>query len=75
MLDFTRFSNFRGERMMRLAAVCIFIVGSYFAPGSLLLADTIAGHWIGTATVHGQQVPVELDLSPVSGQESIGKEA
>jgi thiol-disulfide isomerase/thioredoxin len=29
-------------------------------------AQTAATHWVGTALVHGQQVPVSLDLSPAA---------
>jgi thiol-disulfide isomerase/thioredoxin len=57
--------------MKRLALACGVIIGSYFlSPGSLR-ADVIAKHWSGMATVHGQQVPVTLDLSPVSQEGKI----
>jgi thiol-disulfide isomerase/thioredoxin len=52
--------------MKRLALVCIVLISSYFlSPGSMQ-ADTIVKYWSGTATVHGQQVPVRLELSDVS---------
>jgi peroxiredoxin len=52
--------------MKTLALACVFLAGSYsVSPGSLQ-AETIARRWTGTATVHGQEVPVRLDLSLVS---------
>lgn len=57
--------------MKRLILVCILIVGGYVSSVSML-AETVAGHWTGTATVHGQQVPVRLDLSAASAEGNIG---
>jgi len=35
-------------------------------------SQTAATHWVGTALVHGQQVPVRLDLSPAAKDGHIG---
>ncbi|WP_158750542.1 TlpA disulfide reductase family protein [Acidobacterium sp. S8] len=52
--------------MNRLALAYVALVGSYFLLPGPLKADTIVKHWSGTATVHGQKVPVRLDLSQVA---------
>jgi len=39
---------------------------------STLLAQSAETHWVGTAEVHGQQVPVRLDLSPAAKDGKIG---
>ena len=57
--------------MKRLALASVVILSSYALSPAFLRADTIAKHWSGTATVHGQPVPVRLDLSPVSGEGKI----
>jgi thiol-disulfide isomerase/thioredoxin len=57
--------------MKRLVLAFAVILGSYALSPALLQADTIAKHWSGTATVHGQPVPVRLDLSPGSGEDKI----
>jgi thiol-disulfide isomerase/thioredoxin len=38
---------------------------------NLAAAQTAATHWVGTALVHGQHVPVSLDLSPAAKDGSI----
>jgi len=49
---------------MKSFALRGFVVAlSVLSFSGILPAQEIAGHWIGTATVHGQQVPVALDLS------------
>jgi len=42
------------------------------AQPAALTAQTAATHWAGTALVHGQQVPVRLDLSPAAKDGHIG---
>ena len=46
-------------------ALCLLSSSTLLVP-SLSLAQGVAAHWSGTARVHGQQVPVSLDLSPAA---------
>jgi thiol-disulfide isomerase/thioredoxin len=52
---------------MKIPALVLFVLssGSLILP-SLSSAQNVPAHWSGTALVHGQQVPVNLDLSPAT---------
>ncbi len=49
--------------MRRNSLAALFVAIGSFILTSGMRAQEAAQHWVGTATVHDQQVPVRLDLS------------
>ena len=55
----------------QMIALAVTLTGSTIP--STLAAQAAVEHWSGSATVHGQQVPVRLDLAPHAKEGKIGR--